>query len=255
MGGAPKLRLPRHVRNGTWRDVGVGKHASFTTFEYSAMVAYAGLASFASLETHEWLNETLLQEGGSLPPLAAVLEAVKRKATEVVRQAAANGVPRERRALSFTVGAVVGEEVSVHLISNYQRMAAPPYPTPRNEMSLTSRRRQRKPLIVVTGLPEAVSRDDICHLREAFSERDADMGVLQSLLGDVNMRAARQLGMDTKISEACWVQTITTDQRGGGRAFGKVPGGFAHMVMGGMDLPKMLIDVVDDIQAGRIERD
>lgn len=140
---------------GRYRVDRVKAHKQVPVFgrDWAASVCYTGVGRTRSVDVSEWLAKAL----GPVSELKRDFEDVVGellRADEWLRW-----VPRSDRRHTFTVGAFVGGESWVVVVSNFQEVTGRTAPEAQDRLFVT-RMRVRRPVAVVTGARGVVSRDD-----------------------------------------------------------------------------------------------
>ena len=142
-------------------------------------------------------------------------------------------LPPDQRSFTLSIAAIVEGQPRVIIITNRDRPNGRRREEPSGGLEVFSINAKR-PRIILTGLREAVSRQDRRLLKSALRAR-RDPGYIRHLLARVNERAAAHTRFGRWISPGCMVSSLLPDGSGSAQNVGGVPG-FPDEFMPGLNM-------------------
>jgi Flp pilus assembly protein TadD len=187
-----------------------------SNFRFSALVGFTGIARLAGKPTEEWIAEQI-SSLASDAPVEDFLDALGHAAAILP---AADGVNDKR--LTFVIGAMVGTQSLVALVSNYQDLINGEIESTaeaRNAMAISGMK-PKSEIYLHTGDSKSIKPRDYGDLLLTLRSGAADarmFELLKTLNEVISIRSSR-IGPGT-ISPGCYVASVHSTGAGSGRPF------------------------------------
>ncbi len=201
---------------------GVGAHA------WQAVAAYAGVGAHEHLDTCSWLVRWL-NPSGEWPVELSFVDAIaciqSQGTSWLHRMSLALGyLPRH----TFVIAALVANKPQVVIISNCERVGQMPSDDLTSELVVT-RLHPRKPMVIVTGQTDALTRVDRRLLCSMLRSQVRAKRIREKLAGITKM-ISESSGSQSTVSPAAMAYSLlpegSADSSGGGEKYGDVDGDF-----------------------------
>lgn len=218
---------------------------------WEAVIAYTGVGAWGRRDTCSWLASWL--QSPPNPPNLSFKDMIERIRTEGTRWLAGMS-PKLDRPHTFVIGGFVDGKPQVVLASNFEHFGRRPAERADPEL-LVSRMRPQVPRVVITGMGNAVSRNDRKLLR-ALARESADPKHIRRMLADVIGRASVAPTSRGTIGPSAMAYSMVPNDQGGtesgGEKYGEIEGDYLpHMIMNGTDLPDVLNRVLAHMGNGQ----
>jgi uncharacterized membrane protein len=218
--------------------------------DWHGFVTYTGLGRFQGQHTSAWMAKWFA--GIERATVTEVAVKLQEKMTKVLDDLYRTN--RERYPHTFVLAAFLEGRVRLSVISNFEDSYGK-YWSPKADLSVTGRslRNDAKPLVLINGQQQGVSKSSRRQLRElAARQPDNDVRIRQEIQR-VNRDAARLVGTD-KVSEGCTIVSVARDGSGAVVPSGPV-GVWPQRVSRGIDMNKMVMDALAGlgVQVGNVE--
>ena len=196
------------LATGETYDLGAQKGVLINAFDWTAIVAFAGIGRTASVDVSEWLAAHVASIGGN-DPFDRVIEALL-DADSWLSQ-----VEADHRRHSFSVGAFEESTPTFALVSNYESIVAPPARVAAGRLAVT-RLRPTKTTAFVSGQAWAVSRSDRRTLARIV-DRDPEPAKVYEALASMNRAVSTATRL---VSPSCFTSHVRLTGEGGGQIHG-----------------------------------
>lgn len=221
---------------------------------WQGLITYCGIGEGLYKETHEWLVEWLKHDDGQQRMLGEVVETIQVKGSlwlkEIVRQ---NRTKHLDTRHTFVLGAFIGSEPHVVLISNYEGFNRRPQDKPTDELFVTSIQ-PIEPDVRITGRSETVSGEQRTLLKTCMRVQLQPL-MMYDKIREVNRRAAENQKSKGAISRACLVQSILPDNTSAGMPFGDTNNLLnLQILVNGIDVGKQLKDALHQLSGGNLKK-
>lgn len=181
-------------------------------FDWTALVAFAGVGRTRNLSVSDWLAEKV-----SNIPMDASIETLITRLLEADQWL--SSVSTKYRRHTFTIGAFVGSRPLTVLVSNFESIDGRREPTARNQMYVT-RSRPSRPRITLAGQGAAsVTAKDNSRLI-GLLRSNAPTKAIHDALAELNERVA---ALDASVSPGCFTSHLTVDGKSEGMPHGIGP--------------------------------
>jgi tetratricopeptide (TPR) repeat protein len=194
-----------NTTTGKYEDYSAQKQVLVQRYDWTALVAFAGVGSVGKLSVSGWLAGQIAKipmDGSVEQLITLVLEA----------DSWLRNVPRQHRRHTFTVGAFVGRRPLIALISNFQSMNGREEASARNMLTVT-RRRPSHPAVILGGSGAASVTDQDQARLIGFVRSNASSNTIHEALADLNGHVAT---LDQSVSPGCFTSHLAVDGTGHG---------------------------------------
>lgn len=183
------------------------KYLSLTYSNWRGLITYTGVGLWDGKETSKLVEEWVTPLGNA--SFEDFVETVRSASEAWLAAIAARSEPHRH---TFIVAAFQAGASQIATISNFERCNQPrakQLKQPSASMSTSTFRSESRPLLMITGRTDAVSKSDIKYLRQVMSETENPQRI-RAALKRVNSNAARSDQSQT-ISDRCAVVSLSAD--------------------------------------------
>lgn len=219
------------IQTGAARDFETQKMVFVNTFSWAASIGFAGVGRTANVDVSDWLQKAVGAVGGN-DPFEALLEVL------LSADSWLSGLHPPNNRHSFTVGAFVGCQPLVALISNFESLSGEARTAAARNLSVEQVEPSR-PTTFVSGHREALAKEDRRTLAK-FAARGPSRDAMYAALSQANRRAARR---SRYVSSACFTSHLRSTGDGGGASHGTGNARLKPSVA--MPMPDVVKDLLD----------